>query len=490
MNAKRRAELQRRLTLNAVPRPPAGLAERIKADIPKYLEPETGTQRLARSITFNLRIAASIVVLAMSVIVAMMMVSPSPELQLASRETKARPVIFPPARTVATSDATSTMTVARMEEVRLDIVEEAPAARQLAVARVAPPAMTPPRDAFAPEGRVRARVESDMGDMGNEFAAVGGAVGESANAATAGAEVAELAEQAYAPTVAPSAEPVAAPPVAAAPVPPPAQPTASFADAARLDRRQERAAAARVMAAAPAPASEAKKDSVFGISVSPQVFHDIRATLESGLRPAASAVDIEALVNYFAGPPSKRPRALRLEVEASPAPIPADGEHAVLRFTVDTPAGSGVAATDARIDVVLNDAAVSEAQRIGDTDPLARESMIPYSTSVTGLYALEMKPGLRSSQLVATVRLHYVVNGKPDTITKLVHGHDLSRSWQRSSRRHRLASLGAVWGESLKGTAAGRDVARRAEELATQEPRDVRAKELARAATASASGGR
>ena len=33
MNAKRRAELQRKLTLNAVPRPPAGLAERIKADI-------------------------------------------------------------------------------------------------------------------------------------------------------------------------------------------------------------------------------------------------------------------------------------------------------------------------------------------------------------------------------------------------------------------------------------------------------------------------
>lgn len=479
MNAKRRAELQRRLTLNAVPRPPAGLAERIKADIPKYLAPETGAQRFTRSITFNLRIAASIVVLAMSVIVAMMMVSPSPELQLASRETKARPVIFPPARAVATSDATSTMTVARTEEVNLDIVEEAPVAPQFAVARVAPTAMTPPRDAFAPEGRVRARVESDMG---NESAAVGGAVGESADAET---QVAELAERAYAPAAVPPAEPAAA----SAPPPSLEQTTASFSDAARLDRRQERAAA-RMMAATHASASEAKKDSVFGISVSPQVFHDIRATLESGLRPAASAVNVEALVNYFAGPPAKRPRAVRLEVEASPAPIPADGEHAVLRFTVDTPEGSGVAASDARIDIVINDAAVAVAQRIGDADPLARESVIPYATSVTGLYALEMKPGLRSSQLVATVRLHYVVNGKPDSITKLVHGHDLSKTWQRSSRRHRLASLGAVWGESLKGTAAGKDVARRAEELATQDPRDVRAKELARAANASAAGGR
>lgn len=482
MNAKRRAELQRRLTLNAVPRPPAGLAERIKADIPKYLEPETGPQRLTRSITFNLRIAASIVVLAMSVIVAMMMVSPSPELQLASRETKARPVIFPPARTVATSDAASTTTVARTEEVRLDIVEDAPVAPQLAVARVAPTAMTPPRDAFAPEGRIRARVESDME---NESAAVGGAVGESEYETPAETPVVELAERAYAPTVAPPAEPVAAP----APPPSIAQATASFDDAARLDRRQERTAA-RMMAAAPAPASEARKDSVFGISVSPQVFHDIRATLESGLRPAASAVNIEALVNYFAGPPAKRPRGVRLEVEASPAPIPADGEHAVLRFTVDTPEGSGVAASDARIDVVINDAAVAAAQRIGDSDPLARESVIPYATSVTGLYALEMKPGLRSSQLVATVRLHYVVNGRRDSITKLVHGHDLSKSWQRASRRHRLASLGAVWGESLKGSAAGKDVALRAEELATQDPRDVKAKELARAASASAAGGR
>lgn len=497
MNAKRRAELQRRLTLNAVPRPPAGLAERIKADIPKYLEPETGPQRLTRSITFNLRIAASIVVLAMSVIVAMMMVSPSPELQMASRETKARPVIFPPARTVATSDAptdsTSARTVARTEEVHLDIVEEAPVVRQLAVARVAPPAMTPPR-AFAPDDRVRARVESDLG---NESAALGGAIGESSDEtpvemeavaemeSPAKMEAADLAERAYAPAAAAPAEPVASP----APPPSIEQPTASFADAARLDRRQERAAA-RMTTAPPALATDAKKNSVFGISVSPQVFHDIRATLERGLRPAASAVNVEALVNYFAGPPAKRPRAVRLEVEASPAPIPADGEHAVLRFTVDTPEGSGVAASDARIDVVINDAAVAVAQRIGDSDPLARESVIPFGTSVTGLYALEMKPGLRSSQLVATVRLHYAVNGRRDSITKLVHGHDLSKSWQRSSRRHRLASLGAVWGESLKGTAAGEDVARRAEELATQNPRDVKAKELARAASASAAGGR
>jgi hypothetical protein len=71
-----------------------------------------------------------------------------------------------------------------------------------------------------------------------------------------------------------------------------------------------------------------------------------------------------------------------------------------------------------------------------------------------------------------------------------VHGEDLAKSWSRSSRRHRLASLGAVWAESLKGTPAGSEVVRRAEELATQDPGDVHARELARAVSASAAGGR
>jgi hypothetical protein len=274
-------------------------------------------------------------------------------------------------------------------------------------------------------------------------------------------------------------------------VAPPTAKTAADAltDSVRADRTQGLAVAGAERRLE-ARQREAKKESVFGISVNPQVFHEIRATLESGQRPAASAVNVEALVNYFAGTPAKPPRKLRLEVEVSPSVLPAEGEHAVLRFTVDTPAGSGIAASDARVEVVINNATVAHVERIGDGDALARESALPHRTSVTGLYALEMKPGLRSSQLVATVRLYYVLNGEQKTLTELVHGHDLARSWQRSSRRHRLASLGAVWAESLKGTAAGVDVARRANELASQAPDDVRARELARAASASADGGR
>ena len=115
---------------------------------------------------------------------------------------------------------------------------------------------------------------------------------------------------------------------------------------------------------------------------------------------------------------------------------------------------------------------------------------LPNNTSVTGLYALELRPRLNAAQLVATVHLHYTLNGKAQTLTRRVHGRDLARTWQSASRRHRLASLGAVWGETLKGAAAGFDVARRAEELVTQDPKDARAKELAAAANASADGSR
>jgi hypothetical protein len=488
MNSKHRAELQRKLTLNAVPRPPAGLAERIKADIPNYLEAETVPQRVTRSLAFPMRIAASLMVLAGAVIVAMMVSRGQQEKTASMAEPQ---IIFAPARRdLPTQDATTTVAVARTEEVQLDIVQEQPAMalpRQIADARMAPPALSQP--AFAEEvdsDDAELAVEGEYADGGVASGVVGGRANDSVAEAPAAEPQRRMAEYAP-PAEIPAAAPVPPPASAPAPVAPPtvAQMNEALAGAARLERRQDQAAAAKMLSRD----REAKRENVFGISTSSQVFDAIRATLESGRRPSASMVDVEALVNYFAGGPARPPRGVRLEVEASPAAIPADGEHAVLRFTIDTPAGSGVAATDARIEVIINHDVVARVQRIGDAQPLT-EAVLPHGTSVTGLYALEMKPGLRARDLVATVRLHYKVNGQPDTETGSVYGHDLSKTWQRATRRHRLASLGALWADSLKGGATGRvDVAKRAEELATQEPGDVKARELARAANASAVGG-
>jgi hypothetical protein len=302
MNSKRRAELQRKLTLNAVPRPPAGLAERIKADIPSYLEAETAPQRFTRSLPFNLRIAASFIVLMGAVAVAMV-VSNSRQEKLADTS-MAKPVIFAPAsRAMVPADTTTTVAaVARTEEVQLDIVQEVPpmVAPQVAVARVAPPAMVPAPETSDDESDARRGTEGEAA-YGLADGVVGGRAEEVRDA-----EPQRMAE--YAPEVAAAAAPPAeSVPAAPAPASAPslAQANETRSDAVGLARGQERAAA-KMMAEQPRQREAKKdKDSVFGISVSPQVFNDIRATIQSGQRPAASAVDVEALVNYFAGAPPR-----------------------------------------------------------------------------------------------------------------------------------------------------------------------------------------
>ncbi len=65
MNANRKADLQRKLALAPVPKPPVGLAERIKREIPKQLRfnADQERQQLSKSVAFNLRVAASILLL-------------------------------------------------------------------------------------------------------------------------------------------------------------------------------------------------------------------------------------------------------------------------------------------------------------------------------------------------------------------------------------------------------------------------------------------
>src|SRR5258708_9219889 len=64
MRPNRKADLQRRLTLAAIPTPPPGLAERIKTDIPKHFPDSTAERRrLGSAVAFNMRVAASILLL-------------------------------------------------------------------------------------------------------------------------------------------------------------------------------------------------------------------------------------------------------------------------------------------------------------------------------------------------------------------------------------------------------------------------------------------
>ena len=100
MNPNRRANLQRKLTLTPVPKPPAGLADKIKGEIPKHLllDTERERERLSQSVAFNMRVAASILILVSSVYLGLQLIvrkseERAPSLTAARQKQKATPVV-------------------------------------------------------------------------------------------------------------------------------------------------------------------------------------------------------------------------------------------------------------------------------------------------------------------------------------------------------------------------------------------------------------
>ncbi|HYI08231.1 MAG TPA: von Willebrand factor type A domain-containing protein [Thermoanaerobaculia bacterium] len=499
MNSKRRADLQRKLSMGAVPKPPAGLAERIKADIPKYLEavPES-TARATFSWSTTFRVAASLMLLMVTALITMRVMEPAREgaPSLAQNEVRKEEKMVPAVlqyRTRPAADGVATTSTRPEAQVELTIEQPLPVPRTAAPQRA--------READD-EGLSYELAQGERRQDAREEAVAGNLSGRIApEPATPPAQLADAAAEAPAQSFVAEAAPA---PAAAAPPPPASVP----AQAATMARTAENAAARKSATGfAPQIVAEAHAGSldletptsVFGISVDPAVFQSIKSAIESGRRPPAQNVNVDAVVNYFAGPPVRAPRRVGLEVEASPAPVDAGRELAILRFTVDTPrvnvpaGGSALpAAKDARVTIDVNHQTVESIHRVGGSPAMTPESALLHNTSVTGLYELQLKPRLRPSQRVATVRLHYrsVETGREYTLEKIVHVHDLVKTWSKASRRHRLASLGALWTQTLTGTSGGPEVAKRAQELATQDPEDTRARDLAKAASATTGGGR
>ena len=177
MNSKRRAELQRKLSMGAVPRPPADLSDRIKADIPQYLRTDEDRDRFTGSVAFSMRVAASILLLITTAFVTLRLLEPETK-QTASLAP--RPKLVPAVTRYQTSTSTTAAPErqAAAEEVRLDIAEEilpVPASAPPAAPRVAPVAQVADaaanRDAeggvvggvaggFAEEIGIESRIES------------------------------------------------------------------------------------------------------------------------------------------------------------------------------------------------------------------------------------------------------------------------------------------------------------------------------------------
>src|SRR6185436_14190719 len=170
MTSKRKAEIQRKLTLAAVPRPPEDLADRIKADIPKYLNIEAERARFSRSVGFNLRIAASIIVLLSSLAAVLFLIIPDDAPMTMTTLSAPRAKQSMPAPAVPKPAPVPT------EEVHVDIVQQAAASNANEPVRLAK-ASTPASPRIARDERSRSRADDDSEVQGVAGGVEGGVVG-------------------------------------------------------------------------------------------------------------------------------------------------------------------------------------------------------------------------------------------------------------------------------------------------------------------------
>jgi hypothetical protein len=482
MNTKRKAELQRKLSMTSVPKPPAGLADRIKADIPEnLLSTQRDRERLSRSTAFSMRVAASILLLISSVYLALQLMTRSepkrPGLASAPAMDRLQVPVSATVAPAAAPQAEVTITFADKKKETLAAKTEAVLAdnrkRDLA------------KDTESGRNELERRAGIESGVSG------GGQLG--------GVAVADAAPAPAAPVAAPPQPPARA---AAAAENPPAEPQ-SAQPALRAEgkvRAPSTKEAIAVTGLAPAMVgranaaelSFASPRAVFGLSIDPNAFDRVKHDIEKGARPAAGSVDVAALVNYFAGPARPPRREVRLDVEASRAPLAANNT-ASLRFTIDTPreiAAPGASlppvATDAELEIWLNSQAVEWHRLVGARELTAQATLVK-NLSVTGIVDMKLKPGVPPGTTIATLTLRYrsVEDGEKHTLTRTVHAADVARTWASATRRHRLATLGAVWSETLNAGTTEGDLARTAEKLATEAPGDERAQDLAEVASAS-----
>jgi hypothetical protein len=168
MTANRKADLQRKLALAPVPKPPADLADRIKAEIPKQFDVNRERARFRQAVSFNVRVAASIILLVSSVYLALHLLSrrfgPPPEAtatMAASAKNDTGPIVMPSAPPPAVS---TEATVTRNQPVIAEARPAPPAGRVMAAPQAAAPAAASADNAaggYAAPAAVAQPVESE-----------------------------------------------------------------------------------------------------------------------------------------------------------------------------------------------------------------------------------------------------------------------------------------------------------------------------------------
>jgi hypothetical protein len=406
MTQNRKADLQRKLALAPVAKPPEGLADRIKGEIPLNLrfEPERERARLWQSASFNLRIAASIVLLVSSLYFALHLLSrsePNSTARAMSEDHAAAPV---PRQTIAA----------------LPNVPPQPGGARLRQTADQPslPNSPPGRIVSAQlKDQIAENKREERDGMSEGAPSFAGSV-EAPRAATESLAIAK-----------------AAPLTEIAPEPAAVEGGNFAPERARADMTAAKTMAAQSAmpsaAGAPAPPPPATASLRAKENAPARNFIEIEESIARGETPRN--IDIAAIVRHFAAP-EKTPADVRVELEASSTPL--DATKWLLRVSVDAPPS-----TRAAITLTFGDAISANRAVTGSVAP-----------NETALYEIEFKRNATPDQTIATV----IASG----VTHTIHANDL-RSWNAASPRMKRASLAAAWARTLQArTRAGAIVAR------------------------------
>jgi len=409
MTRNRKADLQRKLTMAPVATPPAGLADRIKSEIPSTMGFESERTQSRKSAMFNLRIAASIILLVSSLYLV---------LHLLSR-TDAN------MRSMPVANDRSAATAPRMA-VALPNTPPEPGSNREPPRTDLPvmPSTPPPTSVVAiPNSRIAEAKRREADGMTTGNATYTSSVENEVPAIKPQTIVAE-----------------AAPAAAAAPPPPPPS-------SAALDQATPAGGAAEGRAFAPERSvakAEAPRERPAARDEAPvRNFVAIQEAISRGA--TLRHLDTSAIVQHFAAP-ERPPADLRVELEASAAPL--NASKWLLRVSVDAPATNATS-----IDLEFGEAVAAHHALTGSPAP-----------NETALYEIEFKPNATPDQTIATVRA-----GKAEGIVRVT---DLRR-WNAASTRMKRASLAATWARTPQSHTQSEAIVAKAREAHIDDLADI-----------------
>lgn len=443
MSKERKAELQRKLAMTTVPRPPADLLDRLKADIPVDLGATPERDRSLWRSALVMRVAASLMLLVTTGLVTWRVLQPGvrPAAPVSAQRAAQREPLVPAV----------TRSVTRPSEEKVEAPPVAETASRVLEAPIVIPQSVPvaaPAQAPAPV------VQTAAAEEARDFAVLESATPMAdAVESPARPQVESITVTASAPVVNVTEMDVSAPAAAPPPPPPPAPPAVSA-------QRATVGGVARKEAAA-------DSSGLAGVSVAAEEFARVRDSLARGVRPAA--VDVEAIIHHFARhiPPAEGPSQVTTELTAAPL----QSDRLLLRVSIDTSAATPAA--DARLSVTFSNDAIASVRRLGGEAPLTPGSESPDATSATIVYELTPRAALPAEAIVAKVDLESRRQKNSVTVTA-----DETSSWAQSTRRHRLATLSGLWAESLARPSTDPKLAALAKQLRERFPGDRLVAEL------------